>query len=167
MLQSAVQKDDHTSNNTPVEAMNEDDDFTNGSKKSDLSNPSAEFADNDDEIQSLLLRHEKKSSSSGGVLNQKVHIPGADSDDQSDKSESDSDLEEASKKRIQGTIPNYDNDDEVMSSGDEDGDIPSVKVGKEEYAITDIDENIIAQMTPEEKERYIQIYQDFYANVYD
>ena len=54
-----------------------------------------------------------------------------------------------------------------MSSGDDDGDIPTVKVGNEEFAITDIDETITAKMTPEEKDRYIQIYQDFYANVYD
>ena len=167
MLTSAVQSDDTTN---PVETMDEEDDYTNGSKKNIPSNPSGlSFAD-DDEIQSLLLRHEKKSSSSGGVLNQKIHIPGAESDDQSDKSESDSDFEETDKKKGQGSIPvfgNNENNDEVMSSGDDDGDIPTVKVGNEEFAITDIDETITAKMTPEEKDRYIQIYQDFYANVYD
>ena len=54
-----------------------------------------------------------------------------------------------------------------MSSGDEDGDIPSIKVGNEEYAITDINESIISQMAAVEKERYIQMYQEFYANVID
>ena len=168
MLQSAVQSEE---NSNPVETMDEDDEFANGAKKNLPSNPSTlSFAD-DDEIQSLLLRHEKKSSSSGGILTQKLHIPGAESDDQSDKSESDSDFEDTDKKKVPGgNLPFFGNDenkDEEMSSGDDDGDIPTVKVGNEEYAITDIDETITAKMTPEEKDRYIQIYQDFYANVYD
>jgi len=167
MLQSAVQSTEDTN---PVETMDEDDEFANGTKKNVSSNPSTQSFADDDEIQSLLLRHEKKSSSTGGVLTQKIHIPGAESDDQSDKSESDSDFEDTDKKKAPGNVPmfgNNDNNDEIMSSGDDDGDIPTVKVGNEEYAITDIDETITAKMTPEEKDRYIQIYQDFYANVYD
>jgi transcription initiation factor TFIIE subunit alpha len=146
--------------------MDEDEEFANGSNPA---NPSAQSFDNDDEIQSLLLRHEKKSSSSGGILNQKLHIPGADSDDQSDKSESDSDFEVLTgKNKPQESLPvfgNNENKDDEMSSGDEDGDIPTVKVGGEEYTITDIDDTIIAQMTPEEKDRYCQISQDFYAHL--
>ena len=168
MLQSAVPTEEPADTN-PVETIDEDDDLTNGSKKMVQSTPSSQLFDNNDEIQSLLLRHEKKSSS-GGILDQKVHIPGADSDDQSDKSESDSDFEEAGRKKNSINIdilgPNQNEDDE-MSSGDEDGDIPSIKVGNEEYAITDINESIISQMTAVEKERYIQMYQEFYANVFD
>ena len=168
MLQSAVPTEEPADTN-PVETIDEDDDLTNGSKKMVQSTPSSQLFDNNDEIQSLLLRHEKKSSS-GGILDQKVHIPGADSDEQSDKSESDSDFEEAGRKKNTINIdilgPNQ-NEDEEMSSGDEDGDIPSIKVGNEEYAITDINESIISQMTAVEKERYIQMYQEFYANVFD
>ena len=168
MLQSAVPTEEPADTN-PVETIDEDDDLTNGSKKMVQSTPSSQLFDNNDEIQSLLLRHEKKSSS-GGILDQKVHIPGADSDEQSDKSESDSDFEEAGRKKNSINIdilgPNQ-NEDEEMSSGDEDGDIPSIKVGSEEYAITDINESIISQMTAVEKERYIQMYQEFYANVFD
>ena len=146
--------------------MEEDDEFANGSNSV---NPPAQSFDNDDEIQSLLLRHEKKSGSSGGILNQKIHIPGADSDDQSDKSESDSDYEGlAGKNKLTESLPafgNNENNDDEMSSGDEDGDIPTIKVGNEEYTITDIDDNIISQMTPEEKDRYCQISQDFYAHL--
>ena len=168
MLQSAVPTEEPADTN-PVETIDEDDDLTNGSKKMVQSTPSSQLFDNNDEIQHLLLRHEKKSSS-GGILDQKVHIPGADSDDQSDKSERDSDFEEAVRKKNTINIdilgPNQ-NEDEEMSSGDEDGDIPSIKVGNEEYAITDINESIISQMTAVEKERYIQMYQEFYANVLD
>ena len=161
MLQSAVPTEEPADTN-PVETIDEDDDLTNGSKKMVQSTPSSQLFDNNDEIQSLLLRHEKKSSS-GGILDRKVHISGADSDDQSD-------FEEAGRKK---TTINIDilgpsqNEDEEMSSGDEDGDIPSIKVGNEEYAITDINESIISQMTAVEKERYIQMYQEFYANVLD
>ena len=168
MLQSAVPTEEPADTN-PVETIDEDDDLTNGSKKMAQSTPCSQLFDNNDEIQSLLLRHEKKSSS-GGILDQKVHIPGADSDEQSDKSESDSDFEEAGRKKNTINIdilgPNQ-NEDEEKSSGDEDGDIPSIKVGNEEYAITDINESIISQMTAVEKERYIQMYQEFYANVFD
>ena len=159
-----MQTDDQTNSNS-VDAMDEDEEFANGSNPA---NPPTQSFD-DDEIQSLLLRHEKKSSASGGILNQKLHIPGADSDDHSDKSESDSDLEVSTgKNKPPENLPvfgNTDNKDDEMSSGDEDGDIPTVKVGSEEYAITDIDDNIIAQMTPEEKDRYCQISQDFYAHL--
>ena len=172
MLTDAVQSEE---NSNPVETMDEDEEFTtNGTKKNVPSNnPSTlSFAD-DDEIQSLLLRHEKKTSSSGGILTQKLHIPGAESDDQSNKSDSDSDFEDTDKKKVAGGNLQFfggnteNNKDEEMSSGDDDGDIPTVKVGNEEYAITDIDETITAKMTSEEKDRYIVIYQEFYANVYD
>lgn len=168
MLQSAVPTEEPADTN-PVETIDEDDDLTNGSKKMAQSTFCSQLFDNNDEIQHLLLRHETKSSS-GGILNQKVHIPGSDSDDQSDKSERDSDFEEAVRKKNTINIdilgPNQ-NEDEEMRSGDEDGDIPSIKVGNEEYAITDINESIISQMTAVEKERYIQMYQEFYDNVLD
>ena len=57
----------------------------------------------------------------------------------------------------------------VMSSDDDDddGDIPTVKVGGEEYAVTDINEELKDRMTAGEKERYTQIFQDFYSHMYD
>ena len=57
----------------------------------------------------------------------------------------------------------------VMSSDDDDddGDIPTVKVGGEEFAVTDINEELKDRMTAGEKERYTQIFQDFYSHMYD
>ena len=58
----------------------------------------------------------------------------------------------------------------IMSSSDDDdndGDIPMVKVGGEEFAVTDVNEDLIARMTADEKERYTQIFQDFYSHMYD
>ena len=169
MVQSAV-KTDNLSSQDPVDTIDEVDEIESGNKKPVTTNLSNQSLDNDDEIQSLLLRHEKKSSSSGGVLQQKLLIPGADSDDQSDKSESDSDFEDTNRKKMFESMVVRginENRDEEISSGDDDGDIPVVKIGGEEYTITDINETIIQKMTSEEKDRYIQISQDFYANVYE
>ena len=50
---------------------------------------------------------------------------------------------------------------------DDDGDIPMVKVGGEEFAVTDVNEELKDRMTADEKERYTQIFQDFYSHMYD
>ena len=168
MSQSAVQSSDDQLSRAAVGTIDERNDLTGGHDPH-ISNPSIQSVDNDDEIQSLLLRHEKKSSSTGAVLNQKLVIPGAESDDQSDKSDSDSDFEDANTKKIHIPSARENNGDkeQEMSSDDDDGDIPVVKVGGEEYAITDINEDIIEHMSSEEKDRYIQISQDFYSNMYE
>ena len=48
----------------------------------------------------------------------------------------------------------------------EDG-IPTVKVGNEEITLTDVNEDIINQMTAEEKDIYTQKFQDYYAFMND
>ena len=48
----------------------------------------------------------------------------------------------------------------------EDG-IPTVKVGNEEITLTDVNEEIINQMTAEEKDIYTQKFQDYYAFMND
>ena len=52
---------------------------------------------------------------------------------------------------------------------DSDGedDIPTINVGGEEFDITDVTTEIIAKMTTEEMEKYNQLYQDFYKDMYD
>lgn len=56
-----------------------------------------------------------------------------------------------------------------MESEDSDSDdnAPSVMVNGKPVPITSIDDDIIAQMTPSEKETYIQIYQEYYSHMYD
>ena len=56
------------------------------------------------------------------------------------------------------------NDDDDDDDG---GDIPTVRVGNEDIAVTDVTPEIIAKMTPEEQDRYTQIFQDFYSHMYD
>lgn len=42
-----------------------------------------------------------------------------------------------------------------------------VTVGDQKYAINDVTEELIAKMTPEEKEAYIRLTQDLYASIYE
>lgn len=53
-----------------------------------------------------------------------------------------------------------------MESEDDD-EIPTVNVNGKKVAITDVNDKLIAEMTAEEKETYIQVYQDFYSSMYD
>lgn len=56
-----------------------------------------------------------------------------------------------------------------MESEDSDSDdnAPTVLVNGKAVPITSIDDDVIAQMTPSEKETYIQVYQEYYSHMYD
>ena len=65
---------------------------------------------------------------------------------------------------------NKDDDDEVEvmdDDSDENDDIPTINVGGEDYDLTDVTPDVIAKMSPEEMEKYNQLYQDFYKDMYD
>lgn len=56
-----------------------------------------------------------------------------------------------------------------MESEDSDTDdnAPSVLVNGKTVPLTSVDDDVIAQMTPSEKETYIQVYQEYYSHMYD
>ena len=56
-----------------------------------------------------------------------------------------------------------------MESEDSDTDdnAPSVMVNGKTVPLTSVDDDVIAQMTPSEKETYIQVYQEYYSHMYD
>jgi len=128
----------------------------------------------DDEITSLLLRHEKTNKEKGasGIV-----IPGDDSD--SDNRSDDSDMEQgqdtvdrdAAILAAEFASNDFKDDDEdvgvMEDDSDGDDDIPTINVGGEEFDITDVTTEIIAKMTTEEMEKYNQLYQDFYKDMYD
>jgi len=128
----------------------------------------------DDEITSLLLRHEKTNKEKGGSG---VVIPGDDSD--SDNRSDDSDMEQdgdnvdrdAAILAAEFASNDFKQDDEDVGVMDDDSDgeddIPTINVGGEEFDITDVTTEIIAKMTTEEMEKYNQLYQDFYKDMYD
>lgn len=56
----------------------------------------------------------------------------------------------------------------IKSDSDEsDNDTPTVMVAGNPYSIEEINDNVISQMTPQEKEVYIQVYQDHFSHIYD
>jgi len=128
----------------------------------------------DDEITSLLLRHEKTNKEKGasGVV-----VPGDDSD--SDNRSDDSDMEQGQDNvdrdaailaaEFGGNDFKEEEEDVGVMEDDSDGDddIPTINVGGEEFDITDVTTEIIAKMTTEEMEKYNQLYQDFYKDMYD
>lgn len=48
-----------------------------------------------------------------------------------------------------------------------DDNIPTVTVGGKTIELSDVTDEIIASMTPQEKETYIQVYQENYSHIYD
>lgn len=55
---------------------------------------------------------------------------------------------------------------ETMDSEDDDL-VPTVTVAGKTVAIADVNDTLIAEMTPVEKEAYIQAYQEYYSHMYD
>merc|ERR1711864_34603 len=100
----------------------------------------------------------------------------SDSDNRSDESdveaEGDKDGVDRDAALLAATFAGHDMGDEVETEdveemeddSDGDDDIPTIKVGGEEYSITDVTTEIVARMTTEEMEKYNQLYQDFYRD---
>jgi len=132
-------------------------------------------AEPDDEITNLLLRHERQKGAGGAVAGLGAGDE-SDSDNRSDDSDDGGmggmqDGVDRDAALLAATFAEREDvmeDVEVMEDdSDEADDIPTIKVGGEEYEITDVTHEIIARMTTEETERYNQLYQDFYKDMYD
>jgi len=137
----------------------------------------------DDEITNLLLRHEKQAAKVGPVVGQAVSGLGDDSDSDNRSDESDVEGGDGGVDRdaalLAATFAGHDggaggdmdtgvpDDVTEMDDSGEDDDIPTIRVGGEEYDITDVTTEVIARMTTEEMEKYNQLYQDFYRDMYD
>lgn len=139
---------------------------------------STDVPEPDDEITNLLLRHERSQKvGAGGVVASLGGDPNdSDSDNRSDDSGDEGgalpDGLDRDAALLAANFAGNDMDDvegvEVMDDDSgEDDDIPTIQVGGEEYDITDVTHEIIAKMTTEETERYNQLYQDFYKDMYD
>ncbi|BES94043.1 transcription initiation factor [Nesidiocoris tenuis] len=112
-----------------------------------------------DDIMSVLLAHEKKgdtaataAAASASAAAVKPVVP-----DASDSSDEEPIKEESPPRLSVGEIADSD-DDELL---------PVVNVGSQSVPITEVDDKLIAEMTPQEKEAYIQIYQEYYSHMYD
>lgn len=149
ITESTVNRDEDTRTSLLGNVLDDD---SNSNLPGASSNPGVS-EDQSDEITSLLLRHEKRNAQPAFVP------PGSDSD-KSDES----DFEDVSKLE-QAANPN--NEEVEMMSDEDDGELPTVRIGNDEVTVTDVTEELIAKMTAEEKERYTQVFQDFYSHMYE
>ncbi|XP_011872982.1 PREDICTED: general transcription factor IIE subunit 1 [Vollenhovia emeryi] len=105
-----------------------------------------------EDIMSVLLAHEKK-----GGTNSATSIKAALPQESSDSSDNEEDTEMQAVDT--GEVEAMDSDDDEL--------VPTVSVGGKTVAITDVNNTLIAEMTPIERESYIQTYQEYYSHIYD
>ncbi|XP_029033528.1 transcription factor IIEalpha [Osmia lignaria lignaria] len=105
-----------------------------------------------EDIMSVLLAHEKKGGTNATAAIKSV-LPQESSDS--------SDNEEVAEMQTIDT-----GEVETMDSEDDDL-VPTVTVAGKTVAIADVNDALIAEMTPVEKEAYIQAYQEYYSHMYD
>lgn len=106
-----------------------------------------------DDIMSVLLQHEKQSSRN--TTNDAIRGLGLNNDNSSDSSDDEKDIDNTE-------VPTV----EIMDT-DSDDDTPVVTVAGRPYPVDEINDTLIAEMTPQEKETYIQVYQDHFSHMYD
>jgi hypothetical protein len=56
---------------------------------------------------------------------------------------------------------------EEMETDDDDDGVPMVTIGDQKVAINEVSEDMVEQMTPSEKEAYIKLGQEMYADMYE
>lgn len=104
-----------------------------------------------EDIMSVLLAHEKKGNTNAASI--KSVLP----QESSDSSDNEEEMEMQAVDT--GEIDAADSEDDELA--------PTVSVNGRNVAISDVDDILIAQMTPIEKEAYIQMYQEYYSHMYD
>ncbi|XP_070568179.1 general transcription factor IIE subunit 1-like [Ptychodera flava] len=115
-----------------------------------------------EEIMRALLAHERK-----GGLNPAAGlnptIPGAADSDDSDSSDSDEDPF----KTIQSARPSTSATMEADSDDDDDEEELMVTIGNMKIPLNEVTDDMVAKMTPGEKEAYIKMGQEAYAAMYE
>ncbi|XP_037939143.1 general transcription factor IIE subunit 1 [Teleopsis dalmanni] len=107
-----------------------------------------------EDTMSLLLLHEKQPGQKD-QFSKDLRF-GSSNHNSSDSSDDDRDIENTE-------IPDIDQN--FIDSNSED-DVPSVLAGGKSYPINKINDEIIAQMTEQEKEHYIHVYQEQFSDIY-
>ncbi|XP_046664932.1 general transcription factor IIE subunit 1 [Homalodisca vitripennis] len=109
-----------------------------------------------EDIMSVLLAHERRGGSGTAAVGAatKAILPQDSNSESSDDDDAFKDI----------TVPSPDL--EAPDSEDDDL-IPVVTVGEKTVAITEVNDQLIQEMSPQEKETYIQVYQEYYSHVLD
>ncbi|KAG6448573.1 hypothetical protein O3G_MSEX005574 [Manduca sexta] len=120
------------------------------------SNNKSAAKEKNDDIMSVLLAHEKQNT--GNPTSNAVKGIEPDSSDSSDNESKDP----YKLKDEMAAVAEMESED-----SDTDENEPTVMVNGKAVALTSIDDDVIAQMTPSEKDTYIQVYQEYYSHMYD
>ncbi|KAM3962890.1 transcription factor IIEalpha [Aphomia sociella] len=123
---------------------------------SNASNAKTTGKEKNDDIMSVLLAHEKQNTG-GSATNALKGIEPESSDSSDDESKDPFKLKDEL-----AAVAEMESED-----SDSDDNAPTVLVNGKAVPLTKIDDTIIAQMTPSEKETYIQVYQEYYSHMYD
>lgn len=107
-----------------------------------------------EDIMSVLLQHEKQPNKTDAVL--KTLKASSTGNNSTDSSDDEKDIENIE-------IPNV----EFINNSESDDDIPTVHVAGRPYPIDEIDNELIEKMTRQEKDNYIQVYQEHFSHMYD
>lgn len=113
----------------------------------------------EDDIMSVLLQHEKQAGHQNNNNRVSNAVKGLQSRDSSDSDNDEIDPDEIDNQEV----PNA--EEFIDSESDDDG--PTVMVAGRPHSINDINDNLIALMSPQEKDTYIQIYQEHFSHMYD
>uniref|UniRef100_A0A0K8TW87 General transcription factor IIE subunit 1 n=1 Tax=Bactrocera latifrons TaxID=174628 RepID=A0A0K8TW87_BACLA len=111
-----------------------------------------------EDIMSVLLQHEKQSNQKDALAKSLKY--GSSNADSSDSSDDDKDIDNVK-------IPKVDYNNYINSESEDDDDVPTVLVAGRPHPIDQINDELIAQMTQQEKENYIHVYQQHYSHIYD
>ena len=58
-------------------------------------------------------------------------------------------------------------DIEMMADDESDDDVPTIMIGNRLHPVNEVDDSLIAKMSPQEKDQYIQVYQEYFSHLYD
>ncbi|CAH2107425.1 unnamed protein product [Euphydryas editha] len=109
-----------------------------------------------DDIMSVLLAHEKQNTG-----NTAINAMKGTEQDSSDSSDNESKDPYKLKDELAAVAEMESDDSESEDNA------PTVMVNGKPVPLTSIDDDVIARMTPSEKETYIQVYQEYYSHMYD
>ncbi|KAM4047202.1 general transcription factor IIE subunit 1 isoform 1-T2 [Anomaloglossus baeobatrachus] len=127
------------------------------------------MADENEEVMQALLIHEKKSAAGGaaGISSTAGANAGAGSDSDSDTSESDQDSPVS--RHPVSALSRLMEDDEDEEEFEEVSADPTLTVGGRPYLYSEVSQRpeLVAQMTPQEKEAYIEMGQRMFEDMYD
>ncbi|DBA13642.1 TPA: hypothetical protein GDO54_018418 [Pyxicephalus adspersus] len=125
-----------------------------------------QLTDDNEEVMQALLKHEKKTAAAAiGVTAAPVSNAGMGSDSDSDTSESDQDSPTPRHPAASHHFEDEDDDDEFEEVQTD----LRVTVGGRSYLYSEVSQRpeLVAQMTPQEKEAYIEMGQKMFEDMYE